>query len=70
MVRLYGAYHITDPQVYELCIWTYAIAWAHFMSEWWIFGSARWGRGLAGPVIIASVSLVWMLAQWDAYVRV
>lgn len=69
LVRLYGAYHIHEPAVYELCIWTYVIAWGHFMSEWWVFGSARWTRGLAGPVVIANVSLVWMLMQWGWYVK-
>lgn len=69
IVRLYGAYHINEPAVYEMCIWTYAIAWMHFMSEWFVFGSARWNRGLAGPVVIANISLVWMLMQWGYYVK-
>ncbi|KAF2275687.1 Erg28 protein [Westerdykella ornata] len=67
IIRLYAAYHITNPQVYELAFWTYAVAWAHFFSEWWVFGTARWGPGLMGPVVISSVSLVWMWVQWGVY---
>ncbi|CAG8956580.1 hypothetical protein HYFRA_00003969 [Hymenoscyphus fraxineus] len=68
-VRIYAAYYISNPQIYELAIITYAVAWLHFMSEWWVFGSARWGRGLAGPVVVANGSLVWMVAQWGFYVK-
>ncbi|KAI5365916.1 putative cation/H+ exchanger, sodium/solute symporter superfamily [Septoria linicola] len=50
VVRLYAAYNISDPKVYELCLWTYGIAFAHFLTEWLAFGSAKWGRGLASPV--------------------
>ncbi|EME44215.1 hypothetical protein DOTSEDRAFT_172319 [Dothistroma septosporum NZE10] len=68
IVRLYTAYNITDPLVYQLCLWTYGIAFAHFFSEWLVFGSAKWGQGLASPVIVSTVSTVWMLIQWRSYV--
>ena len=69
IVRLYAAYHISNPQMYQLAYWTYVVAFGHFMSEWWYFKTARWGEGLAGPVIVAPVSLVWMWMQWGYYVR-
>jgi hypothetical protein len=68
-VRLYAAYNIEDPVVYQLALWTYGIAFAHFLSEWLVFGSARWGRGLASPVVVSTFTLTWMLAQWGNYVR-
>ena len=68
IVRLYTAYNITNPLLYQLCLWTYGIAFAHFLSEWLVFGSARWGKGLASPVVVSTVSTVWMLAQWGSYV--
>jgi len=68
IVRLYAAYNIDNPQIYQMAILTYAVAWLHFMSEWWVFGTARWGRGLAGPVFVATGSLVWMSAQWGYYI--
>lgn len=69
VIRLYAAYHVHNKQVYELAFWTYGIAFAHFMSEWWVFGSARWGAGIAGPSFVSTGSLVWMWVQWGFYVR-
>lgn len=69
LVRLYAAYHISNPPVYELALWIHAIAFAHFMSEWLVFRTAAWGRGIAGPVIVSTGSLVWMLSQWGYYVQ-
>ena len=68
-IRLYAAYNISNPQVYELAIIAYGVAWLHFMSEWLIFGTAAWGRGLAGPVFISTGSLLWMFSQWRFYVQ-
>ena len=69
VIRLYAAYHISNPQVYELAFWSYAIAWAHFGSEWLGFGSTRLGAGLAGPLVVSNASLVWMWSQWGFYVK-
>lgn len=68
VLRLYAAYHIHEPVVYELALWTFGFAFAHFISEWLVFGSARWGRGLAGPVFVSTGTGLWMLSQWSAYV--
>jgi len=46
VVRAYTAYNITNPQVYDICIWSYAIAGFHFVSEWLVFGTARYVRGM------------------------
>ncbi|KAL8769742.1 MAG: hypothetical protein Q9209_004358 [Squamulea sp. 1 TL-2023] len=69
IIRLYAAYNITDPMLYQLAIWTYVVALGHFYSEWLIFRTARWGEGLAGPVVISVGSLAWMLSQWGQYIR-
>lgn len=69
IIRLYAAYHITDPLIYQLALWSYVIAWGHFMSEWLVFGTAKWGRGLAGPVVVSTGSLVWMGWCWGEYVE-
>ncbi|KAI8931266.1 hypothetical protein NX059_011613 [Plenodomus lindquistii] len=68
LVRLYAAYNINNPAFYQLAMCTYAVAWMHFMSEWWVFGTTRWGKPLAGPVVVANLSLVWMVSQWGWYV--
>lgn len=69
IVRLYAAYHINDPAVYELGLWTFGIAFAHFVAEWLIFGTARWGKGLAGPIFVSTGTGAWMLTQWSHYVK-
>lgn len=69
VVRLYAAYHIQVPVMYELALWTFGVAWAHFMSEWLVFKTTKMASGLAGPVIVSTTSLIWMWLQWDYYVK-
>jgi hypothetical protein len=69
MVRLYCAYNVSNPQIYQMAFLTYAVAWCHFMSEWFVFRTAKWGTPLAGPVIVANSTIVWMLVQWGFYVK-
>ncbi|KAL8855960.1 MAG: hypothetical protein Q9178_007410 [Gyalolechia marmorata] len=69
IIRLYAAYNITDPLLYQLALWTYVVALGHFYSEWLIFKTARWGEGLAGPLVVSAGSLTWMLLQWGQYVK-
>lgn len=69
IVRLYTAYHIDNPIVYQLCLWTYVVAFGHFVSEWRVFRTASLSVPLAGPLVVSTLSLVWMWMQWDYYVR-
>jgi Erg28 like protein len=69
VVRFYAAYHISNPQIYQLAFWTYAIAFVHFNLEWFVFKTASWGKGLGGPVVVSTGTLLWMLSQWDYYVN-
>lgn len=49
-------------------MWSYAIAWVHFMTEWLVYGTAVWGQGLVGPLFVATGSLIWMSYAWEEYV--
>ncbi|SZF01345.1 unnamed protein product [Blumeria hordei] len=69
LVRFYAAYHITERAFYQLAFWTFAVAFGHFVSEWLIFRTTRWGTGLAGPVLVSTGTLIWMLLQWDFYIN-
>jgi len=69
IIRLYAALNIHDPLVFQLAIATYGVAWMHFVSEWVGFGTARWGRALAGPVVVSTGTLAWMLSTWGSYVQ-
>ncbi|TVY47959.1 Ergosterol biosynthetic protein [Lachnellula occidentalis] len=69
LVRLYAAYYIDVAPIYQLAFLTYLVAWGHFVSEWQVFGTARLGKGLIGPLVVATASLVWMFMQWGFYVQ-
>ena len=69
IIRLYAAYNISNPLMYQLALWTYVIALAHFASEWLVFGTAKMGKGLIGPLCVSSGTLVWMLLQWEVYLN-
>lgn len=69
VIRLYAAYYTDNPQIYQMAILTFVVAWFHFMGELVIFKTARWGKGLAGPATVSTVSIVWMLMQWGVYVE-
>ncbi|EUC48667.1 hypothetical protein COCMIDRAFT_86938 [Bipolaris oryzae ATCC 44560] len=69
LIRFYAAYNINDAAMYQLAMWSYAVAWGHFMSEWLVFKTARWGKPLVGPVVVANSSLIWMFMQWGYYVK-
>ncbi|KAF1843446.1 ergosterol biosynthesis protein-like protein [Cucurbitaria berberidis CBS 394.84] len=70
LVRLYAAYNITNGAFYQLAMWTFVVAWGHFLSEWLVFKTTKWGMPLAGPIIVSNASLLWMLMQWGYYVKV
>ncbi|KAF2403500.1 Erg28-like protein [Trichodelitschia bisporula] len=69
LVRIYAAYNIDNAAFYQLGFATYLLAAFHFYSEWLVFGTARWGRGLAGPAFAAAGGLLWMWLQWGYYVK-
>lgn len=71
VVRFYGAYNlIGNAPMYNLCMWTFVIAGTHFVSEWLIFKNCKLDKGLAGPLIVASSSLIWMYTQKNFYLGV
>ncbi|RDW58175.1 putative ERG28 [Coleophoma cylindrospora] len=69
VVRGYAAYDISNPVMYQLAVITYIIAGWHFLSEWFIFKTARLGEGILAPVLVAVTSLIWMLCQWNYYLQ-
>lgn len=69
IVRLYAAYHVHDKAVYEIALWSFGVAWLHFVTEWTVFGSTSWALPLAFPVGVSTTSLIWMWMQYDHYVK-
>ncbi|ABN64256.1 predicted protein [Scheffersomyces stipitis CBS 6054] len=68
IVRFYGAYFLANKQIYELVQFTFAVAAFHFISEWLVYKTCKLGKGLAGPLVVSSISTVWMFLQKDFYV--
>jgi len=69
VVRLYAAYNINLKVVYDITLFTYLFAFAHFGSELLIFRTATFGPGALSPVLVSTVSLTWMIMQYDFYVQ-
>ena len=83
IVRVYAAYNIANRAVYDICVWSYVIAGAHFFSEWLVFRTTRYvfpyvpdgkrltgrrlGPGLTGPLLVSSLSIWWMITQREFY---
>ncbi|PLW20690.1 hypothetical protein PCANC_06379 [Puccinia coronata f. sp. avenae] len=65
LVRLYTAYNISNPGLYHLALATFAIALSHFLLETAVYKTIGWG--VLPPFIVASVSLGWMIQQYDHY---
>lgn len=69
MIRFFGAYYTSHPAVYNMTIWTFVLAGFHFGTEWLVFGTAKLGKGLAGPLTTVALTLPWMILQRDFYVH-
>ncbi|KAI4518786.1 Erg28-like protein [Schizophyllum commune Tattone D] len=69
VVRWYCAYNIHQKVVYDMTLFTYLLAFAHFSLELLVFRSAKPNPGSMSPVVVSTSSLIWMLTQYDFYVR-
>jgi len=67
VVRLYCAYNMDNKILYDITIWTYIIALAHFVSEIFLYRTAAISVGALPSCIIASTSLTWMVSQYRFY---
>lgn len=69
VIRLYGAYNIHNPALYQLCIFTHVLAAAHFTSEILIFKTLRLSFPHAFPFSAAFGGTLWMVLQYSNYVE-
>lgn len=67
VIRMYAAYNVTTPVVYDMGMWTFGIAFFHFVTELLVYGTAQLKGRFLGPMIVASSTLTWMFLQRDAY---
>ncbi|THH30279.1 hypothetical protein EUX98_g3905 [Antrodiella citrinella] len=68
-VRFYAAYHIHEKSVYDITMISYLIAFGHITSELLIYGSAGLTFPSLSPLLVSSISLIWMFNQYDFYVK-
>ncbi|KAK7756681.1 hypothetical protein SLS62_001122 [Diatrype stigma] len=69
IVRLYASYHLRLAPVYQMAVWTYVVALLHFLSEFLVYKTARFGTPIAMPFFFASVGIFWMVSQYGFYVE-
>ncbi|RMZ79279.1 hypothetical protein DV737_g3503, partial [Chaetothyriales sp. CBS 132003] len=69
IVRLFAAYHIHEPAWYQMQVITNLIGIFHFGTEAFVFKTATPSGPWLAPVTVASIGLVWSLAQYNYYVR-
>lgn len=54
LVRLYTAYNISNPVLYQLCIWTFVIALSSFVSEIVVYKTAPLTSPGVYPAVLMS----------------
>ncbi|CAH6719603.1 ergosterol biosynthetic protein 28 [[Candida] jaroonii] len=69
IVRLYGSWYTTTQPVYDLCLWSFIVASGHFNLEWLVYKNCKFDKGLMGPFIVSTVSIIWMISQRDFYLN-
>lgn len=69
VMRFYAASHLNEPTVFAIVTSTYAIAAFHFLGEWLVFGTAKLGKGLMGPLVVSSVTLTWLYFAKDQFIN-
>ncbi|KAI0109736.1 transmembrane domain-containing protein [Daldinia grandis] len=68
IVRLYASYNLHLAPVYQITLWTYVVALAHFGSEFAVYKTAHMGP-IATTFFFATVGIVWMTSQYHFYVE-
>lgn len=66
MIRLYAAYNIHDPQLYNLAILTWVGVLFLFSTELFIWQTVRAKEGWI-PIATSVVGLYWMMTQKEWY---
>ncbi|KAI1214173.1 ergosterol biosynthesis protein-like protein Erg28 [Annulohypoxylon truncatum] len=65
-IRFYAAYHITNPQLYDLAILTFVGVLFLYITEVFVYKTSNL-REASLPYVIAGSSLMWMVSQRDWY---
>jgi Erg28 like protein len=61
ILRITCAFSIDNRTLYNVTFASFVLAFGHFMSEVFVFRSATLTVGVLSPLIVSSISMVWML---------
>ncbi|RYP83374.1 hypothetical protein DL770_005394 [Monosporascus sp. CRB-9-2] len=62
LIRFYGAYYITNPQVYDLTTCTFGGVLFLYVTEVYVYKTARLREAMI-PFVTAGSALLWMMVQ-------
>ncbi|XP_004681734.1 PREDICTED: probable ergosterol biosynthetic protein 28 [Condylura cristata] len=65
VVRFLCATDIRNKPLYHITLWTFLLALGHFLSELFIYRTATLTIGVLAPLIVASFSILAMLAGFS-----
>jgi hypothetical protein len=68
LIRLYAAYHITSPELYNLAMCTFGGVLFLYGTEWLVYRTVR-RREVGIPAVTASLGLGWMWVQRGFYLH-
>lgn len=68
LTRIYAAYNITNPQVYDLAMWSFAGVVFLNTSEMLVYRTSRF-KEAAWAIGNASSAFLWMYLQRDWYLQ-
>ncbi|RYO95540.1 hypothetical protein DL764_007675 [Monosporascus ibericus] len=66
LIRLYGAYYIANPQVYDLTTCTFGGVLFLYVTEVYVYKTARLREAMI-PFVTAGSGLLWMMMQRNWY---
>lgn len=69
IVRLYASYNLDVAPVYQIALWTYVVALAHFGSEHVVYKTYPLGGPQLLPFFFATLGITWMLTQKAFYLE-
>jgi hypothetical protein len=69
IVRIYTAYDVHSPALYQLGVLTHALAAAHFTSELLVFRTLRLTGPQFFPLFAGYGGTIWMIMSYSQYVR-
>ncbi|EDV23692.1 putative ergosterol biosynthetic protein 28 [Trichoplax sp. H2] len=66
VIRIYCAFDIYNKTLYMVTFWSFIIVLAHLLAECYIYHTAAFTPGVIAPLIISSLSSVWMILAYPS----